>query len=188
MRVTGKAGLVIISSFAAASAAIAGAATEKSHAAKAAPILLFVPVDQVAPVALIDDFDAPFADFDRIMAEMDRQSDAMLRQAALLGAQPATGGAQLDPAVLANLPAGTVSYSFISTSNGQATCSQSWQITSYGAGQKPKLVSQTSGNCGSGAPGKAAPAVQPQPSSALPKVVPAKLDPAPAPAKPADRT
>jgi hypothetical protein len=206
MRMTRKAGLILISSFALAGAAVAGVAAEKVHyltialpdgsvehihyIGDIAPRVVVLPATAaVAPMALIDAFDAPFAELDRMTAEMDRQSDAMLRQAALLAAQPANGKAALAPAVVAQLPAGSVSYSFVSTSNGNRSCSQSWQVTSYGPNQKPKVVSQSSGNCAT-APTKTVPATQAQPDPALPKLVPAKLDKpaAPSEAKPANRT
>jgi hypothetical protein len=206
MRVTGKLGLVLVSSFALATAAVAGVAADKFHemtvalpdgsvqhiryTGNVAPRVVVLPASAViAPAGLFDTFDAPFADLDRMMVEMDRQSDALLRQAALLGAQPANGAARLDPAVIARMPAGSFSYSFVSTSSGNGSCTQSLQVTSYGGSQKPKMVSQSSGNCAK-RPGQPVPATGMQPSSALPKAVPAKLEaaPAPAPAKPADRT
>jgi hypothetical protein len=204
MRITGKAALALISTFALASAAVAGVAAEKFHnlmvalpdgsvqhiryTGDVAPQIEFLPVSaESAPADLFDAFDAPFVELDRMVAEMNRQSDAMLREAALLGAQAANGNARLDPAVMARLPAGTVSYSFISTSSGNGTCSQSLQLTSFGAGEKPRVVSQSSGDCTKTLP-KTVPAAQRQPSPTLPALVPAKLVPAAAPAKPADRT
>jgi len=88
-----------------------------------------------------------FAMFDRIMADMDRQTEAMMHQVrALEIGQPATGG--LDLASFGDLPAGSISYSFVSTSNGKSVCTRSWQVTSQGPHQQPRLVSASSGNCG----------------------------------------
>jgi hypothetical protein len=204
MRVKGKAILALISTVAVASTALAAGAKEKFHnlmvalpdgsvqhiryTGDVAPQIVMVPThERIAPVSLFDDFDAPFAELDRMIAEMNRQSDAMLREAAMLSAQAANGKAGVSPAVIANMPAGSVSYSFFSSSSGNGSCSQSLQVTSFGAGQKPKVVSQSSGDCSKVMP-KVVPTTQVKPSSSLPNVVPAKLEPAPAPAKPANRT
>src|SRR3546814_10658277 len=69
---------------------------------------------------------APFALFDRIAADMDRQMDAMFRQARMLEAAAARG-ATPDRAAFGTLPAGTLSYRFVSTSTGIGTCSRSIQ-------------------------------------------------------------
>jgi len=88
----------------------------------------------------------------------------MLRQASALAAQPIGPDGKIDQAALAKLPAGTVQYSFVSTSSGNGTCSRSVQMTSFGPNQQPKVVSQSSGDCaGVGTPvtpvsGHAAPA------------------------------
>lgn len=210
MRITLKAGLVLVSSFALASAALAAATASKVHnlmvalpdgsvqhiryTGDVAPQVVILPAAAaMAPIAMFDAFDAPFARMDRMMAEMDRQSDAMLREAAL-AARAGNAKPGLNLAVAGQLPAGTISYSFVSTSSGNGTCSQSVQITSYGANQQPKVLRRTSGNCSAvqsrAIPDRALPATQVQPDKALPGVVPAKLDkPAdPAAAKPADRT
>ena len=69
-------------------------------------------------------------------------------------------------AALAKLPAGTVQYSFVSSSSGNGNCSRSVQLTSFGPDQPPKVVSQSSGDCaGVGTPSR--------PSSAMPRLPPA---------------
>jgi hypothetical protein len=52
---------------------------------------------------------------------------------------------------LGDLPSGTESYSMVSTWSGNGVCTQSVEITSPANG-KPRVVSHSSGNCGS-APG-----------------------------------
>ena len=143
-----------------------------------APRIVVVPARTVpvAPIAWFDE--APFAMFDQIAAEMDRQSDAMLRQAAMLAAQPASPDAKVDYAAFGNMPAGTVHYSFVSTSTGRGTCSRSIQLTSFGAGQQPKMVSQSSGDCA--AADKVVPAAGNAAPAAIAPVTPAKLDVKPA--------
>jgi hypothetical protein len=92
-----------------------------------------------------------FVDFDRIAAQMDQQMTAMLRQAELLtrSAQSQT----LNQAVLKDLPAGTTSFSYISTSTGNGVCTQVTRITRGADDAKPQVVSQTSGDCGPAAQG-----------------------------------
>ncbi|MEO6215039.1 MAG: hypothetical protein ABIO86_03325 [Sphingomonas sp.] len=117
------------------------------------PAVVFTPVHRaMLPVALGDPFAmAPFAEFDRIAAAMDRQMDDMLRQVSTMAAQPIGPDGKIDQAAFAKMPAGSVHYSFVSSSSG--TCSRSVQVTSFGANQQPIVVSQSSGNCaGIGAP------------------------------------
>jgi len=104
-----------------------------------APKVVLVPIAQAEPVAMLD----PFAE---IFADMDRQQEAMLQHvAAMQRAKPQNG--KIDEAALKTMPAGgTVSYSFTSYSNGGG-CTQSYQMTSYGANAQPKVVSQSSGDC-----------------------------------------
>ena len=145
------------------------------------PAVVFTPVSQAAlPIAFGDPFSmTPFAEFDRIAAAMDRQMDDMLRQASTMAAQPIGPDGKIDQAAFAKMPAGTVHYSFVSSSSGNGTCSRSVQVTSFGANQQPKVVSQSSGNCaGIGAP--VTPVVGHPDASA--KVTPVKHDEAKAPA------
>ncbi|RZF65876.1 hypothetical protein EWE75_04285 [Sphingomonas populi] len=104
-----------------------------------APKVVLVPVAQAAPVAMLD----PVAE---MFADMDRQQEAMLQHVA---AMPQDG--KIDEAALKTMPAGgTVSYSFTSYSSGDGKgggCTQSYQMTSYGANAQPKVVSQSSGDC-----------------------------------------
>ena len=109
-----------------------------------APRVAIAPSREMAlPVAFGD----PFADFDRISAAMDRQMDAMMREVSTMAAQPVSPDGKIDTAAFGKLPAGTMHYSFVSTSNGSGTCSRSVQVTSFGPDQQPKVVSQSSGDC-----------------------------------------
>jgi hypothetical protein len=151
-----------------------------------APTVVVAPAHRATmPVALLDPFDSsPFAMFDRIAAQMDAQADMMMRQVAALQAQPVAPGGKIDLAALGDLPAGTVRYSFVSSSTGDGgTCSRSVQVTSLGSGQAPKVVSNSTGDCigGTRAP---VPAVE-QSSTPAPRVTQASLTPAPAAPKPA---
>lgn len=119
-----------------------------------APKVAVVPVSSAAlPVALFEPFAlpafdmAPFAALDRAAVQMDHAMDAMIRQAATLPAQPFVSDGKLDMAAFGKMPAGTVHYSFVSTSTGNGTCSRSVEMSSYGAGQQPKVVQTSSGDC-----------------------------------------
>jgi hypothetical protein len=107
-----------------------------------APALNFVPVRWLDPFAA-----APLTLFDRISADLDRQTDMMMRQARSLQLQPNARDGKIDLAAFGALPAGTVSYSFVSTGAGTGTCSRSVQVTSFGPGHQPKVVSNSSGDC-----------------------------------------
>ena len=124
------------------------------------------------PLALIDRGD-PFAGFDRMMAEMRARHVAMMRQVAALAAQArGTGGtAVVDRVAAGNLPAGSYSYTFVSTSSGNGTCGRVVEITAR-ANAAPQRVARSFGDCGESAtpapaPAPAAPA-RPAPRPALP--------------------
>ena len=122
-----------------------------------APKVRIDPTIRFEPVRFADPDDAaPFAAFDRIFADMDRQAAAMMRQVRALQMQSLESSAKPDLAAFGAMPAGTVSYRFVSTGDGSRFCSQSWQWTSQGPGQQPKLVSASSGDCDAGAPAKPA--------------------------------
>jgi len=106
-----------------------------------------------APVQFTDPFDAaPFAMFDRIFADMDRQATAMMRQAQSLALPDGDG--EPDLVAFKTLPTGSVSYRFVSTSDGNRSCTRSWQWTSQGSGQQPKLVTASAGDCDTAKPAK----------------------------------
>lgn len=80
----------------------------------------------------------------------------MMRQVGALPLRAITDGGTIDLTALRSLPPGTVSYSFVSTTNGGSTCSRSVQVTSLGSGQPPKVVSNNSGDCREAPPAAAA--------------------------------
>ena len=86
---------------------------------------------------------SPFAVLDRISAEMDRQAASLFEQAQMLAREPA----QVTEAAMRNLPAGSQSYSYVATFNGNGVCAKSVTMTSQGNGAPPKVVTRTSGNC-----------------------------------------
>jgi len=98
----------------------------------------------------------PFTELERISAAMDREAASLMRQAELLARAPALGANQVIETGLRSLPPGTTSYTMMSTWSGNSVCSQSIEITSPANGGQPRVVSRSSGNCGS-APSSAAP-------------------------------
>ena len=69
---------------------------------------------------------------------MDQQAAAMLREVESL-----QGG------MLSRLPRGASGYSFVSTMSGTGVCTRSVRITYNGGNAPPKMVSSSSGDCGS---------------------------------------
>jgi hypothetical protein len=178
MRLTRKALFAGLASFALAGAAAAAepgrhhvlnlalpdGAIAQIHYVGDTPPTLFV--DRGPPIGWLAGFDgfgaAPFAMFDRIAADMDRQFAALFRQADLAAAPAAGGGVPgLNLAAASRLPAGTISYSFVSTSDGRGTCSRTTRVTSLGAGQAPKVETQAAGDCtAAAAPAASVPAAR----------------------------
>jgi hypothetical protein len=93
-------------------------------------------------------FDAmpAFVALDRLAASMDRDMDDLLRQVATLERFAAVPAMTALP--LQMLPAGGTSYSLVSETVGNRTCTRMVQITQRAPGEKPQIVSQASGNCG----------------------------------------
>lgn len=120
-----------------------------------APKVKIGPSMRFVPARFADPFEAaPFAMFDRIFADMDRQAAAM-RQAWLRA--PVDSDGKPDLAAFKTLPAATVSYRFVSTSDGDRFCRRSWQWTAEGPGKQPKLVTASAGDCDTAKPAKGAP-------------------------------
>jgi hypothetical protein len=99
--------------------------------------------------ALTKDWASPFAVLDRISAEMDQQMAALMRQVQAMESMPLVpnGPVQVNAG---SLPPGAQSYTLIATMNGDTVCTRSMTVTSPGNHTPPKVVSQVSGNCGSG--------------------------------------
>lgn len=142
------------------------------------PQVAVVPVAQriAVPIMLAQPMASPFADFDRVFADMDRRMAAMMQQARMLASQPADSSGRLETVNLGKLPAGTVRYSFTSTTSGNGICTRSVQYVSDGSAAQPKVVSQSSGDCSAMA----------KPVTKVSAPAP-KAAPAPAPARAPDR-
>lgn len=162
-----------------------GSVRQIRYTGDVAPRVVLVPVARTVPVlpAGFGD-DSPFAMLDRMSAMMDAQADAMMHQAALLSRVVPAGPATLDRAALAELPKGATSYSFTSYSSSNGGCSQSVQMTSFGTGQAPKVVRQSSGDCSSVTTRTPTPTVQSAKPAPSP-IIPARYVPDATKAKPA---
>lgn len=114
------------------------------------PRIVVIPAARrMAPVAIVrPDFAAQFRMLDRIAADMDRRFILARRQAAAMASQRRMAGGPVTLIRAQGEPPGAIHYSFVSMSNGASICSRTVQITSLGPNQPPKVVSQTSGNCG----------------------------------------
>ena len=108
------------------------------------PRIEIVPVSRMTP-AQMQMAESPFAMMQRISAAMDAQMDQMFRA---FGPMMAPSGAPIT-AAFGGMPAA-----------GSGMCFHSVQVTYNGTGQ-PHVVSQTSGDCGSGAPKASAPVALP---------------------------
>lgn len=106
-----------------------------------------------------------FVALDRLSADLDREMDAFLHQVGALTRLPASP--DLSNAALQTLPAGGTSYSLISESFGNGSCTHMVQITQRADSEKPKVVSRVSGNCDAGA----AKALTPNPTLNVPKAI-----------------
>jgi hypothetical protein len=119
------------------------------------PAAAAAPADAAFPFASAD----PFAAIAQISAEMDSQAAAMMNAMNAMTAGALASPGALVPADALQLPPGGARYSFVSSLSGGAggACMRSVEITAMGNGQAPRVVSQSSGDCG-GAPGMASPA------------------------------
>ncbi|HEU4961213.1 MAG TPA: hypothetical protein VFT56_12470 [Sphingomonas sp.] len=120
-----------------------GSVAKVRYVGDQAPEVRIVPVAvRAMPVVMVD---PAFAAFDRMFAAMDAQTDAMMRQAAMLARMPAAN-APLQHADLQKLPAGTVSYSYVSTTSSNG-CTQTVRMTSDGSSQQPQVIRTSAGKC-----------------------------------------
>lgn len=121
------------------------------------PVVNVVPVAMRAvpmvPIAMID---PQFANFDQMMAAMDAQADAMMRQAAVMAQMPAAS-APLQQVDMHQVPAGTMSYSYVSTTSSNG-CTQTVRMSSVGSANQPKVIRTSAGSCEGGGAANTAPA------------------------------
>lgn len=106
------------------------------------PVVRLVPVRMMAMPMF-----QPTA-FDRMFAAMDAQAGAMMQRAAMLANAAQQSGTMPDQASLAKLPAGTVQYSYVSTTSANG-CTQTVRMTSDGGNHQPKVIRTSAGQCDS---------------------------------------
>jgi hypothetical protein len=110
------------------------------------------PQISVAPVAAYD----PFAEMERMSAIMQARHEAMMRQVAAMqqqvlaarqaGTQQAATGVPGQIVVATDLPAGSYSYSMVSTTTGNG-CTQTVEWRSDGAAKEPQVTRTSAGDC-----------------------------------------
>ncbi|MGH6795079.1 MAG: hypothetical protein ACREDD_08480 [Methylocella sp.] len=100
--------------------------------------------------------ESPFAVLDRMSEEMNRRAARLLQQAAAMTQQFPSDPDRLIQAELGSLPPNGHSYTFVSSMSASGFCGRSVEITSFGNGRQPRIVSHSFGQCG-GAPRATAP-------------------------------
>jgi hypothetical protein len=109
---------------------------------------------------------ASFAAFNQMAADMDRQMAAMMRQANMTMAMP--DAPDLTDATLQGMLAGSQSTVISTSFGGGNACTRIVQVSMSANGAKPRVVSRSSGNCGTDA------AAQPQQEPLDSHLVPAR--------------
>jgi hypothetical protein len=82
----------------------------------------------------------------QLQAAMHRRMQLMMREADEMARLSTNSSDALMKAGLTNTAPGSVSYSYVSTSTGNGTCTRTVQVTTQPNG-KPQVVSKSSGNC-----------------------------------------
>ena len=150
-----------------------GSVEQVRYTGDVAPRVVLRPV-AVDPMLAAFGPDSPFAMMDRISAQMDARMAGMMQQAAAMQRMTPE---QLQQTALASAPGTTSSFTFVSSSSGNGTCSQSIRTVSLGDGKAPQVTRTASGDCGSavqkpqGLTPTAAPAAK-APPVATPAVLP----------------
>ena len=98
---------------------------------------------------------SPFAALDRMSEEMDRRAALLLREAAAMADHIPTEPGQLIQAQSRSLPPSGQSYHFVSAMSANGVCGRSVEITSFGDGKEPRVVSRSFGHCGTARPATA---------------------------------
>lgn len=112
---------------------------------------------RVSVVPVAETAGDPFAEMERISAMMHARHEAMMRQVAqmqqqaqqqVLAAQRSGGGAAQPggTVVSTNLPAGSYSYTMVSTSSGNG-CTQTVEWRSDGSAKEPQVTKTSAGDC-----------------------------------------
>lgn len=129
-----------------------GGVAQIRYSGDVAPRVVLLPDGSAMPMMAMPSAvfgnDSPFAMLERMSAEMDREAAAMFQAASSAFAMPMPPNPdRLMPAALGGAPFSGRSFSFIASIAGNGVCMRSVTITSV-AGAQPRVVSDTSGNCG----------------------------------------
>lgn len=142
-----------------------GSVAHITYAGDVAPQVAVQAPDAQA-IAYTDPFAAMDREFARISAMMEQQQLEAMRQAATMQQQATAGGKPGQFLVTGTMPAGSsYSYTVISSSSGNGTCTQSVEWRSTGEGKEPQVTRASSGDCGAvkaGEGDKPVPASAPQ--------------------------
>jgi hypothetical protein len=105
------------------------------------------PIEIVWPAPTAFGFQPSFTALDRLSFDMDRQMTAFMRQAEALARGQSSP--DLSDAAMQTLPAGAT-YSLVSETIGDKTCTRTVQITQRIGHEKPEVVTRASGSCDAG--------------------------------------
>ncbi|MBW8783985.1 MAG: hypothetical protein JF593_04995 [Novosphingobium sp.] len=120
-----------------------GGVVQVQYSGDVAPTVTLEPVD--ARTLAVDPLMAPFAELERISALMEQQQTAMLQQMAQLAKAAQTGAAR-GLTLAGTMPAGSYSYTVVSTTGGNG-CTQTVEWRSDGSSQQPRVTRTSAGNC-----------------------------------------
>jgi hypothetical protein len=146
-----------------------GSVAQITYVGDTAPKVAIEPVDGQA-AAYLDPFAAMDRDFARMSAMMEAQRQQAMQQVAAMQQQAAAGAQPGKVFIAGTMPQGTsYSYTVVSSSNGQGSCTQSVELRSDGAGKEPQVTRASSGDCGAAKSGEGD---KPVPVSAPQKAAP----------------
>jgi hypothetical protein len=118
-----------------------GSIANITYVGDVAPKVVFEPVDVQA--AYSDTFAAMERDFARVSAIMEAQHRQAMQQQVAVSAQPGK------VFIAGTMPRGSsYSYTMVSSSNGQGSCTQTVEWRSEGVGKEPQVRRASSGDCG----------------------------------------
>jgi hypothetical protein len=119
-----------------------GSVAQITYAGDVAPKVAVEPVD-----ARADAYADPFAAMERDMALVEQRNAEVMRQVAAMQQQAAAGG-QPGQFVVTGPAGASYSYTMVSSSTGNGTCTQTVEWRSDGSGKQPQVTRASSGDCG----------------------------------------
>jgi hypothetical protein len=145
-----------------------GSIANITYVGDVAPKVAIEPVDVQAAYA--DPFAAMERDFARVSAMMEAQHRQAMEQIAAMQQQAAVSAQPGKVFIAGTMPRGSsYSYTMVSSSNGQGSCTQTVEWRSDGAGKEPQVRRASSGDCGAAKSGEGD---KPVPASVSQKAAP----------------